>query len=164
MSKKLSTYLTGPITLRHNQECREWRIMITKQLAKLNIASLNPFNIEGNTDAVRKLIYNANQIGDIKTTRSLVSSHMINTDLKMVEKADFLTVWIPKLNGYEICGSYGEITLAYYLKKPVYVITERSLKPVELPSWLIGCSTEVFTSWKDYLKFIKRELKNGLAK
>jgi len=160
MSNQLSTYLTGPITLRHNKECREWRNMITDELAKFGIQSLNPFNIEGNTDATRKIIYDANQNGDIETTRSLVSSHMINTDLKMVEKSTFLTVWIPKLNGYEICGSYGEVTLAYYLKKPIYVVTERSLKPVELPSWLVGCSTAIFESWDEYLTFIKKEYGN----
>ena len=153
------TYLTGPITLLNNGECREWRNMITKELKILNIHSLNPFNIAGNTDLIRKKIHRANQSGNLETTRLLVRTHMITTDLKMVEKSDFITVWIPKLNGYEICGSYGEITLAYYLNKPIYVITERSLKPSELPSWLVGCSTEIFKSWEDYLKFIKREYK-----
>jgi hypothetical protein len=157
--KKFSTYLTGPITLRHNQECREWRVMVTEKLKPLNIEALNPFNIEGNTDEIRQQIYAANQRGDLDTTRSLVSSHMINEDLKMVERATFLTVWIPKLNGYEICGSYGEVTLAYYLGKPVYVITERSLKPNELPSWLIGCSAKIFGSWDEYFAFVEKEYK-----
>jgi hypothetical protein len=150
----LKTYLTGPITLTNNGECRKWREEATERLGKMGIEALNPFNIKGNTDDIRKQIYDANQRGDIETTRSLVSSHMIETDLIMVKKADFLTVWIPKLNGYEICGSYGEVTLACYLGKPIYVITERSLKPSELPSWLVGCSTEIFISWSDYYEYI----------
>jgi hypothetical protein len=120
------------------------------------IQALNPFKIKGNTDTIRKEIFEANQIGDLYTTRLLVNSHMIETDLKMVEESDFITVWIPKLDGYEICGSYGEVTLGYYLKKPIYVVTERCLAPSELPSWLVGCSTEIFKSWEDYYIFIEQ--------
>jgi|GEM_PF-3586291 hypothetical protein len=155
------TYLTGPISLKNNGVCREWREMVTVKFKEFGIESLNPFNIEGNTDEVRQEIFDANQRGDIGTTRTIVSSYMINTDLKMVGIADFLTVWIPKFSS-EICGSYGEATLAYYLKKPIYVITERSLKPNELPSWLTGLSTEVFSNWEDYFIFIEKTwAKNG---
>lgn len=153
---KIKTYLTGPITLKNNEECRRWREEVTTRLRTMSIQALNPFKIKGNTDMIRKKIFEANQIGDLETTRSLVSGHMIKTDLQMVEEADFLTVWIPKLNGYEICGSYGEITLAYYLKKPIYIVTERCLAPSELPSWLVGCSTVIFTNWTDYYGFIKK--------
>lgn len=177
---KIKTYLTGPITLRNNNECREWRNIVTERLREFKIQSLNPFNIRGNTDTIREKIYKSNQLGDVETTRNLVNTHMIETDLKMVIESDFLTVWIPKRlpndfdfhylrcvsddsiemedfilkNIYEICGSYGEVTLAKYLGKPIYVVTERSIKPMELPSWLVGCSTKIFISWEDYYRYI----------
>jgi hypothetical protein len=97
--------------------------------------------------------------GELRFIRKYVSKTVIPPDIKMVEDADFLTVYIPKDNGYEICGTYGEITLAFYLHKPVYVITERCLKPSELPCWLVGCSTEIFISWKDYYDYISTRIK-----
>ena len=56
----------------------------------------------------------ANEKGNIQFIHDFVSGTVIPPDLKMVEDSDFLTVYVPEDNGYEICGTYGEITLAFY--------------------------------------------------
>ena len=58
-------------------------------------------------------------------------------------------------NIYEICGTYGEATLAKYLNIPVYLITQRENK--NIPEWLIGCCNDVFNSWDAYLLRIFNE-------
>jgi hypothetical protein len=55
-------------------------------------------------------------------------------------------------NIYEVCGTYGEATLAKFLNIPVYLITERENN--EIPEWLTGCCKDVFNSWDAYLLHI----------
>jgi hypothetical protein len=154
---KLSTYLAGPINGKNIDEARIWRKKITHELADINIRGLDPFGNGGGdriSPELRQKLHNANVLGDIDTIRDIVGNTIIPPDLDMIMACDFLTVYIPKDDGYEICGTYGEVTLAHYLKKPVFIVTERKMFPCELPSWLIGCSTNIFTSWKDYLLHI----------
>lgn len=154
----ISTYLAGPIDVSKMNECKDWRNYITKKLKVLDIKSMNPLGNNGGDridDGIRQRLHNANVLGDNDTIRNIVSKIIMPPDLDMVSKCSFLTVWIPEDNGYEICGTYGEATLAFYLKKPVYIVTERRISPCSLPNWLIGCSTKIFTSWDAYLDYIK---------
>ncbi|MBM4165383.1 MAG: hypothetical protein FJ218_00395 [Ignavibacteria bacterium] len=70
---------------------------------------------------------------------------------------------IVKRSDYVICywdesaakgaGTKGELTLAKYFGKPVYLISEMSLQ--EIPGWVLGCCTKIFRSFillKDFLR------------
>lgn len=188
MANKISTYLAGPIDGKNMQSAKDWRNNIEIELSKLNIYGMNPLGNNGGdriSGELRQKLHNAVTLGDIDTIRKIVGNIIISPDLKMLEECDFLTLWLPKrinpeldlyhLNDlssydlieyyilnhiYEVCGTYGEVTLAYYLKKPIYIVTERRICPCELPSWVVGCSTEVFTSWKSYLKYVEKKWVN----
>lgn len=157
--RKFKTYLAGPIGVIPTKESIQWRDYITKKLDKFEIESLNPMGNNGGDrlSKDRENLRLANLTGDVNFIRDFVSNKVIPPDLQMVKDADFLTVYIPKDDGYEICGTYGEVTLAFYLNKFVYVVTDRSTNPVKLPNWLIGCSTAIFKSWSEYLKYINKE-------
>jgi hypothetical protein len=156
----IKTYLAGPIGVVIQEHAVTWRIKATERLKSMDVETLNPMGPNGgdrlgkNRDKLKEAV----DKGDIKFIRKFVSKTVIPPDIKMVKNANFLTIYIPIDNGYEVCGTYGEATLAFYLNIPVYIITDRSLKPLELPSWLVGCSTEIFISWEDYYKFIEKEL------
>lgn len=162
---RISTYLAGPINVGKMTECKDWRNFITEKLAEMNIETFNPLGNSGGdriSQELRQKLYNANKLGDIDVIRQIVGNIIIPPDLILIDKCNFLTLWLPKDDGYEICGSYGEATLTHYLNKPVYVVTERKIFPCEIPNWLIGCSTKIFTSWQDYLDFVKKEwIENG---
>lgn len=186
MNQKPKTYLCGPIGLNIIQNAKEWRKMVTETLEPMGICTLDPFDNIGNVlQDVRKDLHVASNAGDVDACRYIVSKFFIPSDLKMVQKCTFLTVYIPnRLNDldckflllksndkseiekyiekyvYEICGSYGEATVAAMLHKPVLIITDRPLKPVGLPHWLVGCSTEIFTNWNDYFKYVEKEWGN----
>lgn len=157
MSKIIKTYLAGPIGVVIQENAMTWRTKATEYLRHKNIETLNPMGQNGGDRLGngRAKLKEAVDEGNIKFIRKYVSKTVIPPDLKMVENADFLTVYIPEDNGYEICGTYGEITLAFYLGKPVYVITDR--QPNKVPTWLIGCSTEIFINWDDYYRYIQDE-------
>ena len=153
------TYLAGPIGVVVQKNATVWRDRVTEELKKLNIEVLNPMGQNGGDrlGEGRAKLKEANEKGNIQFIHDFVSGTVIPPDIKMVEDSDFITVYIPEDNGYEICGTYGEITLAFYLKKPVYIVTDRSLCPNALPNWLIGCSTVIFKSWDEYYRYVMLE-------
>jgi len=159
--KRPKTYLAGPIGDVKIREATKWRNWITIELDKIGIDTLNPFGKYGDRlAAIRSRLKNWNKYGNIDAIRKMVATEIIPPDLVMVEICDFVTLWIPQ-EGKEICGSYGEMTFAFHLHIPVYIVTKRRLKPVNLPNWAIGCSTCIFKNWNDYFEFVKKEYENG---
>ena len=152
---KYTTYLAGPIGDVSLSEARDWRNMLTKKLPRIGIGVLDPLSKYGEgLPNIRRKIQNWKNAGNIDALRQLVSSQIIPRDLEMVDECDFVTLWIPA-EGKEICGSYGEITYAFHLGKPVFIVTSRRLRPVNVPKWAIGCSTKIFKTWKEYLQYIR---------
>ena len=160
--------MAGPMDDVSIDKSRDWRDWLTEELKKVKIETLNPISKYGDKYGnVRQKFAMWGQSGNIDAIRGEVSSHIIPPDMEMVEECDFITLYIsPK--GYEICGSYGEMTVGFYLgnifscprcefkykEKPIYIVTKRRLKPVNVPKWAIGCSTKIFSNWEDYLKYI----------
>jgi len=155
--KRPITYLAGPIGDVKIKQATKWRDWITVELDKIGIDTMNPFGKYGDRlAAVRSKLHNWNKYGNIDAIRGMVATEIIPPDLKMVEDCTFVTLWVPR-EGVEICGSYGEITYAFKLGKPVYIVTKRRLRPVNLPNWAIGCSTWIFKKWGDYLREVEKK-------
>src|ERR1700744_4427511 len=58
-------------------------------------------------------------------------------------------------------GTQGELTFAHRMEIPVYLICD---VPVEQVSgWLLGCATEVFTSFDEFHAFMSNTLSNTAA-
>jgi len=158
--RRPTTYLVGPIGDVKIGEATKWRNWLTLELDKIGIDVLNPFGKYGDRlAAVRSKLYNWNKYGNVDAIRRMVATEIIPPDLKMVEECDFITFWLPQ-EGKEICGCYGELTIAFYIGKPVYIVTRRRLKPVNLPNWAIGCSTWIFKRWKSYFREVKKKWGN----
>ena len=49
-------------------------------------------------------------------------------------------------------GTKGEITLAAYFNKPVYLVTAKHL--TDIPGWVFGCATEFFQSFDELKRFL----------
>jgi len=161
---KIKTYMAGPMDDVSIEVSRDWRDWLTEKLKKMNIKTLNPITKYGDDyGAIRQKFAMWQKFGNVDAIRQIVSTQIIPPDLKMVKECDFVTLYIsPK--GYEMCGSYGEMTFAFYLGKPVYIVTRRRLKPLNLPKWSVGCSTKIFTNWKDYLAYITENYVNDSSK
>jgi len=152
------TYLAGPMDDVSIGESRDWREMLSVKLPEYGVGVFNPISKYGvEYGNVRKRFANWQKSGNVEAIRKVVASQIIPPDLELVERCDFVTLWIPP-EGVEICGSYGEITHAFKLGIPVFIVTARRLKPLNVPKWAIGCSTELFKDWDDYLEFIKNTM------
>ena len=72
---------------------------------------------------------------------------------------------IVKQSSYLICfwddsaqrgaGTNGEITLAAYFNKPVYLVTMKHLS--DIPGWVLGCATEFFQSFDELKRFLEEK-------
>jgi len=49
-------------------------------------------------------------------------------------------------------GTKGELTIARFFRKPVYVVTRT--KHENIPGWILGCSTRFFTSFDELKSFL----------
>jgi hypothetical protein len=49
-------------------------------------------------------------------------------------------------------GTQGELTIAKYYHKPVYIVS--SITMDQIPSWIIGCSTEIFQDFDELKRFL----------
>jgi len=51
-------------------------------------------------------------------------------------------------------GTHGELTLAYEHRMPVYLVLGMPMEKVS--SWIVGCTTEVFSSFDELKQFFKQ--------
>ncbi len=74
----------------------------------------------------------------------------IDNDLNsVVNKSDYIIcLWNKEvLSGG---GTHGEVTMAYYHNKPIYLINK--LNDIELSGWIMSCATEIFTDFNSMQK------------
>ena len=140
-------YLSGPIENAENDGAN-WRESITPWLKdEIKHDVFNPVL------ATRKIISNLTntQFREMKDTnpkkyKNLIRQ-IIDIDIKaVVGETDYLIVnWNKSV--FRGGGTHGEITMAYYLKKPIYLVNHVPLD--DLSSWISSCATEVFDSFDD---------------
>tara|TARA_B110000003_G_scaffold119561_1_gene121999 strand:- start:179 stop:640 length:462 start_codon:yes stop_codon:yes gene_type:complete len=140
-------YLSGPIENAAN-DGTDWRELITPWLKdEIEHDVFNPVL------ATRKIISNLtnSQFREMKKTspkkyKNLIRQ-IIDIDIKaVVGESDYLIVnWNKSV--FKGGGTHGEITLAYYFKKPIYLVNQVPLD--DLSSWIFSCATEVFDSFDD---------------
>lgn len=54
-------------------------------------------------------------------------------------------------------GTKGELTIAKFFRKPVYLVSNFPLQ--EIPGWVLGCVTKVFGSFKELKDFLEQQRK-----
>ena len=142
-------YLSGPIENAENDGAG-WRYMMTEWLSSnLNHKVFNPVK-------ETKSIIDEISMEDFRFLKTKnpdeykkIFRKIIKIDLEaVVNEADYLIVnWDESV--FKGGGTHGEITLAYWLNKPVYLVN--SLPINDVSSWVFSCSEEVFDNF-DSLK------------
>ena len=86
-----------------------------------------------------------------------IGSSIIDIDMEaVVNSSDYLIVnWDKSV--FRGGGTHGEITLAYFLKKPIYLVNHVPFD--DLSSWIFSCSTEVFDSFEDLKTHLTKKYK-----
>ena len=140
-------YLSGPIENAENDGA-DWRKSLTPWIK--NTLSHKVFDpviatrdiTKGLTSSEFRKMKRSNPDKYKKLIREI-----INIDIEaVVNNSDYLIVnWNKSV--FKGGGTHGEITLAYFLKKPIYLVNNVPFD--DLSSWIFSCSTEVFDSFED---------------
>ena len=140
-------YLSGPIENAQNDGVG-WRNDITTWLEnKLNHKVFNP--VIETKNIIKK--YNAKDFRMMKKTNSegykKIIREIIKVDLDaVVNQSDYLIVkWDESV--FKGGGTHGEVTMAYWFGKPVYLINSLPLDDVS--SWIFSCSDYIFDNFED---------------
>jgi len=84
---------------------------------------------------------------------------LIHTDLDtLLHKVDYIVCYWDQYARHG-AGTHGELTMAYYHNIPVYMVTPLPLD--EVSSWIIGCTTELFTNFQDLKQFLVKKFQPG---
>ena len=140
-------YLSGPIENAENDGA-DWRNDITNWLKhKLNHKVFNPV-IE--TKSIIKN-HNSDDFRLMKKSNPEQYRRLIRQIIKIdldavVNSTDYLIVkWDESV--FKGGGTHGEVTMAYWLKKPVFLVNELPIDDVS--SWIYSCSEHVFDNFTD---------------
>ena len=143
-------YLSGPIENAQNDGVG-WRNDITTWLEnKLNHKVFNP--VIETKNIIKK--YDAKDFRMMKKTNSegykKIIREIIKVDLDaVVNQSDYLIVkWDESV--FKGGGTHGEVTMAYWFGKPVYLINSLPLDDVS--SWIFSCSDYIFDNFEDLKK------------
>jgi len=75
----------------------------------------------------------------------------VKNDINIVRnKADYIICLWDK-NVIKGAGTHAEVTLAFELNKPVYLVNKLSL--MDLSGWIMACSTEIFDDFNQLKEF-----------
>ena len=140
-------YLSGPIENAENDGA-DWRKSLTPWIK--NTLSHKVFNpVIATRDITKGLT--SSEFRNMKRSNpdkyKKLIREIINIDIEaVVNSSDYLIVnWNKSV--FRGGGTHGEITLAYFLKKPIYLVNHVPFD--DLSSWIFSCSTEVFDSFED---------------
>ena len=76
----------------------------------------------------------------------------VDNDIDIVRnKADYLICLWDEIV-FKGAGTHAEVTIAYDLKKPVYLINK--IPALELSGWIMACSTKIFESFDSLKLFL----------
>ena len=143
-------YLSGPIENAHN-DGEGWRNEITQWLdTKLNHKVFNPV-IE-----TKNIIehHNTSDFRMMKKTNPDEYKKIIRKIIKLdldavVYKSDYLIVKWDK-SVFKGGGTHGEITMAYWLKKPIFLVNRLPID--DISSWIFSCSEDIFDNFEELKK------------
>jgi len=69
----------------------------------------------------------------------------------VINKADYvICLWNSDV--FKGGGSHGEVTMAYVMKKPIYLVNQVSIE--ELSGWIMSCSTNIFPDLSELKTFL----------
>ena len=147
-------YLSGPIENAHNDGA-DWRNDITQWLKQnLNHRVFNPVT---ETKNITKEL-NTDDFRLMKTTNpeeyKKIIRKIIQVDLDaVVQGSDYLIVnWDKSV--FKGGGTHGEITMAHWFKKPVYMVNTLPIEDVS--SWIFSCTDLMCNNFGDLKKELKK--------
>jgi hypothetical protein len=148
-------YLSGGMEYAPN-EGRDWRSTLQEWLEReLRCEVFNP-NAESEKLLARVLPgidFRQLKLDDPERFREVVQEIVDLDSREIAERSDYVICYWDRAAALG-AGTKGEITMARYFGKPVYLVTSFALQ--EIPGWVLGCTSRVFTDFETLRDFLRR--------
>jgi hypothetical protein len=153
MQSKRRVYLSGGMEYATN-DGRDWREEMQKWLHKeLEWEAFNP-----NEESDRFL---RAQIGEIDFRElkqndpekfAEVVTKIVDHDCEEIARRTDILVCYWDDSAARGAGTKGEITIAHFFRKPVYLVT--ATPPADIPGWVLGCTSKMFPGFQELKAFL----------
>jgi hypothetical protein len=135
-------------------EGADWRRVMEEWVQKnLGHSAYNP-NKESNEFLAKKYPtgnFRDLKNEDIKKYTELVRDLIDGDCREIAERSDYVICnWDE--SAQRGAGTKGELTMARYVGKPVYMVTQMKLQ--DIPGWVLGCATKIFGTFEDLEEFL----------
>ncbi len=155
-SKRLRVYLSGGMEYARN-EGADWRnnlgAWITEELGH---SVFNPN--EESAKYLRRMLPNDNlrklKFHDMDRYLKIVRG-IVSLDSREIARRTDYVVCLWDKSAQKGAGTKGEITLAKFFGKPVFLVTSHKIESI--PGWVLGCVTRRFRSMSELKTFLKSE-------
>jgi hypothetical protein len=148
-------YLSGGMEFAKG-EGADWRRVMEDWVKKnLGHSAYNP-NKESDEYLAEK--YPSGRFRDLKDENiekytELVRDLIDNDCSEIAERSDYVICnWDE--SAQRGAGTKGELTMARFVGKPVYMVTQMKLQ--DIPGWVLGCTTKIFPKFEELQVFLLR--------
>jgi hypothetical protein len=88
---------------------------------------------------------------DLETYQQIVRQ-LVEIDCREVAERSDYVVCLWDDGAMKGAGTKGELTMAHYFRKPVYLVTR--IPHHDIPGWVLGCTTKIFPGFDELKSFL----------
>lgn len=138
----------------------KWRDWLTQQLEELRHDAINPVKLENAEDTearengfpLQTHLSTLKSEGKLNDVRKIVRDSLFRKDMWAIQLADAIIVLYDEA-AQKGAGTLSEAWEAFREGVPVYLVTEFPIEDV--PTWLIGETTQIFADFDELLVYVK---------
>ncbi len=149
-------YLSGGMEYKKNLGAN-WREWITEELEKRRHDAINPVKLEMAEEElehdipIQVRLTELKNDGKLEEVRRLVRKVLFRKDMFGIQLSDAMILLYDE-STRRGAGTLSEAWEAFREGRPVYLVTEFDMS--EVPTWLIGETTKIFSDMDDLLEYV----------
>ena len=134
-----------------------WREWITGELEERRHDAINPVKLEmaeeelDNNEPIQVKLTRLKNEGKLEEVRRMVRRFLFRKDMYAIQESDAIIVLYDE-STRRGAGTLSEAWEAFREGRPVYLVTEFEME--EVPTWLIGETTQIFSNMDDLLEYV----------
>lgn len=150
-------YLSGGMEYAAD-EGKDWRSALHEWLE--TELACEVFNPNRESESFFRTHYPTVRFRELKLTDiaryTQIAGGLVELDCREIAERTDLVICYWDESAMRGAGTKGELTMAKYFGKPVYMVT--ALPHHQIPGWVLGCTTQLFNTFEELRQFLKQHL------
>lgn len=152
----MRVYLSGGMEYAEGEGVR-WRSELQEWLeGRMRHAVFNP-NVESNrffASHYPGIDFRALKREDLALFQE-IAQKLVEIDCREIAERSDVVICYWDEGAVRGAGTKGELTMARFFGKPVYLVTSYAL--ADIPAWVLGCATKIFGSFEELKLFLSEQ-------